>query len=189
MSMNFYVSQINAGFQLLSVAVERTYLTGRLQDDNNKKLADIQFNWNGDFDHPRVMFTKWAKDCGWTKLYNKDWFVHDHVLKGLIEEGIVPENWNKKDNSSKKQTPKQQSKAQSQQNTTQAPKPQQQVSDIVRQKVKVAQAPQAKQEQKEIKLQKPQKADNIVMMSDEELAAEIHKISDFENDFVDPDLL
>lgn len=186
MSMNFYVSQINAGFQLLSVAVERTYLTGLLKDDNDKKLADIQFNWNGDFDHPRVMFTKWAKDCGWTKLYNKDWFVHDHVLKGLIEEGIVPENWNKKGSSSKKQTPKQQPKEQT---TSQAPRPQKQVSDIVRQKVKVVQAPQAKQEQKEIKLQKPQKADNIVMMSDEQLAAEIHKISDFEDNFVDPDLL
>lgn len=182
MSMNFYVSQVNAGFQLLSIAIERTYLTGVLQDDNGKKLADVQFNWNGNFDHPRVIFTQWAKDCGWTKLYNKDWFIHDKVLEGLIEEGIVP--------GVKAAAPKQQTKQEKSQQT-QAPKPQQAVSEIVRQKVKVSQAlkPQAKQEQKEIKLQKPQKAEGFKMMSDEELAAEIHKISEFENDFVDPDLL
>jgi hypothetical protein len=176
--MKYRVDKIDALLVVMLIAMDRNFIRCSLMDETaDKELAVVNYNFS--YEHPQVVFTPWAKKSGWTKAFNKDWYVHDAVKEVLVAEGIVP-------GSIKVTSPKQQ------QATSQAPHPQKPVSEIVRQKVKVTQAPkpQAKQEQqKEVVIPKPQKAENIVMMSDEQLAAEIHKISDFENDFVDPDLL
>ena len=182
--MKYRIDKIDALLVVMLVAMDRNFVRCSLVDETaDKELAIVNYNFS--YPHPQVIFSDWAKESGWTKAFNKDWYVHDAVKEVLISEGIVPGSIK----TSKQQQPKQ---TKSQQ-TQQAPCPQQAVSNIVKSKVKVAQAapkPQAKQEkQREVVLPKPQKAENIVMMSDEELAAEIHKISDFENDFVDPDLL
>ena len=176
--MKYRVDKIDALLIIMLVAMDRNFIRCSLMDETaDKELAVVNYNFN--YEHPQVVFSKWAKESGWTRNFNKDWYIHDAVKEVLIAEGIVP--------GGTKVTPKQQSKQ------TTAPKPQKPVSEIIRQKVKVSQAtpkPQAKQEQqREVVLSKPQKADGIKMMSDEELEKEIHKISDFEDDFVDPDLL
>lgn len=182
--MKYRVDKIDALLVIMLVAMDRNFIRCSLMDETaDKELAIVNYNFS--YPHPQVIFSKWAKESGWTKNFNKDWYVHDAVKEVLVAEGIVP--------GSTKVTPKQSKEEPQRQTVSQAPKPQQQVSQIIRQKVKVSQAPkpQAKKEaqQEEIVMPKPQKAQGIKMMSDEELAAEIHKISDFENDFVDPDLL
>lgn len=178
--MEYRVDKIDAMLIVTLVAMDRNFIRGTLMDETaNKELATVNYNFT--YEHPQVVFTAWAKESGWTRNFNKDWNIHDAVRDKLIEKGIVPESVR----TAFKQTHSKQEKPQQ----TAAPKPQTEVSKIVKSKVKVAQASSAKQEQKEVKIQKPQKAENIVMMSDEELEKEIHKISDFENDFVDPDLL
>lgn len=179
--MKYRVDKIDALLVIMLVAMDRNFIRCSLMDETaDKELAIVNYNFS--YPHPQVIFSDWAKKSGWTKAFNKDWYVHDAVKEVLVAEGIVP--------GSTKVTPKQQAKPQQ---TSQAPRPQQAVSNIVKSKVKVAQVapkPQTKKEtNQEIKLQKPQKAEGFKMMTDEELAAEIHKISDFENDFVDPDLL
>ena len=171
--MKYRIDKIDALLVIMLVAMDRNFIRCSLVDETaNKELAVVNYNFS--YPHPQVVFTDWAKESGWTKAFNKDWYIHDSIKEVLIAEGVVP--------GSTKVTPK--NDVQPKQTT--APKPQKQVSEIVKQKVKVS---SAKQQQKEITLPKPQKAEGIKMMSDEELAKEIHKISDFEDNFVDPDLL
>lgn len=175
--MKYRVDKIDALLVVMLVAMDRNFIRCSLVDEMaDKELAIVNYNFA--YEHPQVVFSKWAKESGWTRNFNKDWYIHDAVKEVLIAEGIVPVGT--------KATPKQQKQAKPEQTMSQAPKPQKQVSEIIKQKVKVS---SAKQQQKEITLPKPQKAEGIRMMTDEELAKEIHKISDFENDFVDPDLL
>lgn len=174
--MQYRVDKIDALLVVMLIAMDRNFVRCSLMDETaNKELAVVNYNFS--YPHPQVVFTDWAKESGWTKAFNKDWYIHDVVREALVAEGIVPVG---------KATPKHQKQAKPEQTMSQAPKPQKQVSEIIKQKVKVS---SAKQQQKEITLPKPQKAEGIKMMTDEELEKEIHKISDFENDFVDPDLL
>ena len=198
----FDLMKIDARFELLSIAVDRTYLTGKIVDDNGKELAVVKFNWGNPekYSVPFVGFSEWGVKSGWTKLYNKDNYIHDMVADGLVKEGYIPKDW-------KKPSKKQQSTVTQQvpkQTTSQsAPKPQTAVSDIMKSKVKVASAPKPQEKPKKTEqpkqqpkvsfsIPKPSKSNSsFKRMTEEELAQEMEYIVDDPsmNHDVDEDLL
>ena len=202
------IASINAELEVKSYIEENTFVRFILWDPDSGDALTEQghFNWgrNG-YAHPFVKFSAWAKKSGWTHAYNLDFRIHDLALKALVEEDYVPQEAldfalrHPKDNPQKgnggstaqasKQTTQKATAAPKQTQAQSTPKPQREVGDIMKSKVKVSQAtPKPKAEQP--KTTTP-KFSGFKKMSEEELAKELEFIVDNPNmnHDVDEDLL
>lgn len=186
------IEAINCELEVKAYVEENTFVRFILwdPDSGNELTEQAHFNWGNDgYAHPFVKFSNWAKESGWTRAYNLDFRIHDLALAALVNEDYVPQEALDFALKHPKDNPRKNGKFTVQFSKQTAPKPQTKVSEIMKSKIKVTQTQQSKQEHAEVVMPKPQKAEGFKIMTDEELEKEIHKISDFENDFVDPDLL